>query len=80
MLFKNNLIQIYESTKIKASDNTYLEFCVGVVVLDFFPSIAARCCSKASSKLLGALVKSGISPLSIPTFYKKKKKIVKVTK
>lgn len=36
---------------------------------DFRPSSVARCPSSASSSELGAFVKSGISPLSMPTFY-----------
>lgn len=47
----------------------YLAVCVGVLAAEpFLPSSVAKCPSSASNKLLGALVKSGISPLSIPTF------------
>lgn len=72
----------------------YLADWVGVLAADpFLPSKDARCCSRASSKLLGAckreinriyceeiehkfinwsftFVRSGISPLSMPTFCK----------
>lgn len=33
----------------------------------FFPSRVFRCCSRVSIRLLGACVRSGMSPLSIPT-------------
>lgn len=48
----------------------YLDDCVGVFAAEVFrPSNVARCPSRASSNELGALVRSGISPLSMPTFY-----------
>ena len=47
----------------------YLDDCVGVFAADpFLPSRLAKCPSRASNNELGAFVKSGISPLSIPTF------------
>lgn len=46
-----------------------LEDCVGVLAADpLRPSRVARWPSRASSNELGAFVKSGISPLSMPTF------------
>jgi hypothetical protein len=52
-------------------ENLYLAVCVGVFAADevFFPSSVFKCCSSASNNELGALVKSGISPLSIPMFW-----------
>lgn len=48
---------------------SYADDCVGVFAADvFLPSNVARCPSNASSNELGAFVKSGMSPLSIPTF------------
>lgn len=44
----------------------------------FRPSSVARCPSSASSSELGAFVKSGISPLSMPTFWMEtQRKIIK---
>lgn len=62
----------------------YLDDCVGVLAADVLrPSSVARWPSKASNNELGAFVKSGMSPLSIPTFcsergrsWKKKKESV----
>lgn len=51
----------------------YLDDCVGVFAAEvFLPSNVAKCPSRASSNELGALVRSGISPLSMPTFCKHK--------
>lgn len=67
LIFK--LVVFFFKFIIISSEEKYLADCVGVFAADpFFPSNEARCCSRASSKLLGAFVKSGISPLSIPTF------------
>lgn len=51
-------------------ENVYLAVCVGVFAADevFFPSSVFKCCSSASNNELGAFVKSGISPLSMPMF------------
>lgn len=58
------------SIAIYLSRNFYLAVCVGVLAADvgFFPSSVFKCCSSASNKELGAFVKSGMSPLSIPIF------------
>lgn len=76
---KNLLIKIvlYIKRRIEELENkdgnqlqwSYLDDWVGVLAADVLrPSNDARCPSNASNNELGALVKSGISPLSIPTF------------
>lgn len=59
-----------KTTRTLKKKNINLVDCVGVFAADpFRPSTEARWPSNASNKELGAFVKSGISPLSIPTFY-----------
>ena len=54
---------------IKRNCKNYLDDCVGVFAADpLRPSKEARWPSSASSNELGAFVRSGISPLSMPTF------------
>lgn len=61
-----NCEQIYVKIKNKTTD---LDDWVGVLAVDpFRPSTEAKCPSSASNKELGAFVKSGMSPLSMPTF------------
>lgn len=65
--YKSTIFKAYHKKTVR----THFAVCVGVLAAEpFLPSIVARCCSKASNKELGALVRSGRSPLSMPTFLK----------
>lgn len=56
---------------ISKTRRIYLADCVGVFAAEpFFPSSVFKCCSRASSNELGAFVRSGISPLSMPMFWR----------